>query len=146
MAVSSQDSHTPATHGADAHGEHAADHVVVDHSHHTHVASFGTFLNVYIALLFLTFVTVAVAEPVSGLALGGASMIVAMAVAALKASLVMTIFMHLKGDTAINNIAFLSSLLFLSLLFLFTLADHATRGVSDPIAGTPVDVPAFGSD
>jgi cytochrome c oxidase subunit 4 len=130
--------HSNASHG---HGDH-----VVDHSHHAHVCSFQTFFGIYVALLFLTFVTVAVAEPVSGLHLGSASMLVAMAVAAVKASLVMTVFMHLRWDTAMNNLAFLGSLIFLSLLFLFTLADHATRGVSDPIAGTPVKVQAFGQN
>ena len=41
----------------------------------------------------------------------------------------MTFFMHLKYDTAINNIAIISSFLFLSLLFIFTLADlrHTQR-------------------
>ncbi|MBK8980578.1 MAG: cytochrome C oxidase subunit IV family protein [Planctomycetes bacterium] len=118
----------------DTHGHGAA---VVDHTHHPHVCAWQTFVGIYAALLFLTFVTVGVAEPVSGLHLGSMSMVVAMLVAALKASLVMTVFMHLKWDTAINNIAFLGSLIFLSLLFLFTLVDHSTRGEADPQAGTP---------
>lgn len=115
---------------------------VVDHSHHAHVCTFQTFFGIYIALLFLTFVTVAVAQ----FDFGGANLLIAMAIAALKASLVMTVFMHLKWDTAMNNIAFLGSLIFLSLLFLFTLADISTRGVADPMAGTPVEVKTFGSD
>lgn len=117
------------------HGQHHD--VVVDHSHHPHVCSFQTFLAVYVALLFLTVVTVAVAR----VDLGAAAMPVAMAIAAVKASLVMTVFMHLKWDTAMNNIAFLSSLLFLSLLFLFTLADVFTRGEVDAVSGSPAPLP-----
>ena len=121
------------------HSSHGHDEVVVDHTHHAHPASAGLFFGVYAALLFLTFVTVAIAEPVSGLALGSASMLIAMLVASVKAALVMAIFMHLKWDTAMNNIAFLGSLIFLSLLFLFTIADVATRGEADPAASTPAE-------
>jgi cytochrome c oxidase subunit 4 len=131
-------------HGTDT--SHGHGDTVVDHSHHAHVCSFQAFFGIYVTLLFLTFVTVAIAEPVSGLALGSASMLVAMAVAAVKASLVMTVFMHLRWDTAMNNLAFLGSLIFLSLLFLFTLADHSTRQVADPIGGTPVEVKRFGEN
>ena len=119
---------------------------VVDHSHHAHVCSFQAFFGIYVALLFLTFLTVAVAEPVSGLHLGSASMLVAMLVATIKASLVMAVFMHLKWDTAANTVAFLGSIIFLSLLFLFTLADHATRGVVDPLGSQQVDVKVFESN
>ena len=127
-------------------GAQPHDAVVVDRSHHAHVCSFQTFFAIYVALLFLTFVTVAVAEPVSGLHLGSASMLVAMLVATIKATLVMAVFMHLKWDTAANSVAFLGSLLFLSLLFIFTIADHATRQDVDPLGGTPIGVQRFGSE
>jgi cytochrome c oxidase subunit 4 len=81
------------------------------------------FRNVLVALLFLTFITVAA----SRFDFGGANMLIAMAIASVKASLVIAFFMHMKWDTAINKIVFLSSFLFLSLLFVFTLADLATR-------------------
>ena len=103
----------------------------VDDSHHTHVCSAFLFTGVFVALLFLTFVTVFIAQ----FDFGGANMLIAMGVAAVKASLVLSVFMHLKWDTAINNIAFLGSLIFLSLLFLFTLADHGTRGDADAGSG-----------
>ncbi len=121
------------------HGAHGHDEVVVDHTHHAHPASAGLFFAIYAALLFFTFLTVAIAEPVSGLHLGSASMFIAMLVASVKASLVMAVFMHLKWDTAMNNIAFLGSLIFLSLLFLFTISDVATRGQADPAASTPAE-------
>ena len=99
-----------------SHDQHHGD-TVVDHSHHVHVCTFQTFFGIYVALLFLTFITVAVAQ----FDFGSFNMLLAMAIAAFKASLVMTVFMHLKWDTAMNNIAFLGSLIFLSLLFLFPL-------------------------
>jgi cytochrome c oxidase subunit 4 len=139
MAHDKHSSHGHDAHGHDSHGHGAA---VVDHTHHAHVCSFQTFFGIYIALLFLTFVTV----EISRFDFGSMNMLIAMAIATVKASLVMTVFMHLKWDTAMNNLAFLGSLIFLSLLFLFTLADHATRGVADPVAGTPVKVQTFGQD
>jgi cytochrome c oxidase subunit 4 len=126
-----------------AHEAHS-DQVVVDRSHHAHVCSFQSFLGVYVALLFLTVVTVAV----SRIDFGDFNMFIAVAIGALKASLVMTVFMHLRWDTAINNIAFLSSLLFLSLLFLFTIADVVTRGEADLVNSTPapLEAPKFYPD
>jgi cytochrome c oxidase subunit 4 len=87
------------------------------------------FLRVLIALLILTVLTVAV----SYVHFGAGNLLVAMAIAAIKVSLVMTFFMHLKWDTAINNLAIISSFLFLSLLFIFTLADYATRKDTDKL-------------
>lgn len=81
------------------------------------------FRNVLIALLILTAITVGT----SRIDFGSANMLIAMLIASVKASLVIAFFMHMKWDTAINKIVFLSSFLFLSLLFIFTLADLATR-------------------
>lgn len=95
------------------------------------------FFNVLLALLFLTFITVAV----SRFDFGSMNMLIAMAIAAVKASLVIAFFMHVKWDTAINKIVFLSSFLFLSLLFVFTLADLLTRKLDGPetVLKSPVD-------
>ena len=114
-----------------------------DHGHgdlemgHHHVSSSAMFLSVLLALLFLTFITVAV----SRFDFGSANMLIAMAIAAVKASLVIGFFMHVKWDTAINKIVFLSSFLFLSLLFVFTLADLLTRPLDGEITTikSPVD-------
>lgn len=110
---------------AAAHGGHDA--------HEHHVCSFRLFGGVFAALLVLTFLTVAV----SRFDFGAFNMLIAMAIAAVKASLVMSIFMHMRWDTAINNIAFLSSILFLALLFLFSMADFATRADADPALDVP---------
>jgi len=105
---------------------HAAQSVA--HGAH-HVCTQQLFAKIFASLLVLTTLTVVA----SRFDFGGFNMIIAMAIAALKASLVMSVFMHMRWDTAINNIAFLSSLIFLALLILFTLADFATRGDTDPI-------------
>jgi cytochrome c oxidase subunit 4 len=72
---------------------------------------------------------------------GSANLLIAMLIASVKASLVIAIFMHVKWDTAINKLVFLSSFLFLSLLLIFTLSDQATRGDDDPLRTVklPVD-------
>ena len=108
----------------------------LDMGHH-HVGSSAMFATVLIALLFLTFITVAVAQ----FDFGSANMLIAMGIAAVKASLVIGFFMHVKWDTAINKIVFMSSFLFLSLLFIFTLADLFTRRLDSEmhITKSPVD-------
>jgi cytochrome c oxidase subunit 4 len=112
-------------HNADGHGHSAA----AAHAHgelqmgHHHVSSPELFRNVLIALLILTALTVGA----SRIHFGSANMLIAMAIASIKASLVIAFFMHLKWDTGINKIVFLSAFLFLSLLFVFTLGDQATR-------------------
>lgn len=106
-----------------AHDEHDQEFV------HPHVAPASLFTKVLLALLALTILTVAV----SRVHFGSFNLFVAMAIAAVKASLVMTYFMHLKWDTPVNQIAILSSFLFLSLLFVFILADLSTRGATDEI-------------
>lgn len=126
-----------------AHNATNADHGHGDHGHggldmgHHHVSSSAMFFNVLVALLILTVVTVAV----SRFDFGSANMFIAMGIASVKASLVILFFMHVKWDTAINKIVFLSSFLFLSLLFVFTLADQATRRWDSDLhtTRTPVD-------
>jgi caa(3)-type oxidase subunit IV len=103
---------------------------------HHHVSSSAMFLNVLLVLLFLTVVTVGA----SRVDFGPANMLIAMGIASVKASLVIAIFMHVKWDTAINKIVFLSSFLFLSLLFVFTLADQATRRIDHPMHVTKAKV------
>jgi cytochrome c oxidase subunit 4 len=112
-------------HNADGHGHSAA----AAHARgelqmgHHHISSPELFRNVLIALLILTALTVAA----SRIHFGSANMLIAMAIASIKASLVIAFFMHLKWDTGINKIVFLSAFLFLSLLFVYTLGDQATR-------------------
>ena len=115
--------------------DHAHGHDAHSYGPH-HVTSTKTFVNVLLALLFLTIITVAA----SRVDFGAANLLIAMLIASVKASLVIAIFMHVKWDTAINKIVFLSSFLFLSLLFVFTLADQATRRIDHPMHVTKAKV------
>ncbi len=89
-----------------------------------HVLPLKVYLGVFGALLVLTGVTVGV----SMLDLGAPALYVAMAVALVKASLVVGYFMHLKFDVRFNAFVFLSSLLFLAIFFALTMLDLGTRG------------------
>ncbi len=111
-----------------------------------HVCSVNTFMVILLTLLFLTFITVFV----SRFDFGGANMWIAMAVASLKASLVIAVFMHMLWDTTINKIFFISSFLFLGLLFLFTFADLLARADLETRHGRvapldPSEMPEFTS-
>ena len=95
-----------------------------DHAEH-HVTPLKVYFGVYFALLFLTIVTVGV----SYLGLPPSlSIIVAMAVASVKAFLVSAWFMHLAHDTKFNILFFLASLWFIGVFFIFTTGDLASRG------------------
>jgi cytochrome c oxidase subunit 4 len=90
-----------------------------------HVTPLSVYFTVFSSLIVLTFVTVGVSE------LGlppTLSIIVAMAVALVKATLVATWFMHLIHDTKLNISLFLASLWFMSIFFIFTTFDMASRG------------------
>lgn len=107
-------SHSSHGHGSSSHFE-------------PHVLPLKVYFGVWGALLFLTFITVAV----SYFDFGPFNLFVAMAVATFKAGLVATFFMHLKYDDKLNAAVFISSLLFIFIFFFLTMADTFTRGVVD---------------
>src|ERR671921_785079 len=85
--------------------------------------SWTRYLVVWLALLVLTAITYAV----SRLHLGPWSIAVAMAVAVLKAGLVVLFFMHLWEQQGVNRLVFAVSALFVALLIGLSIADLATR-------------------
>jgi cytochrome c oxidase subunit 4 len=89
-----------------------------------HVLPIKVYLGVYGALVVLTYVTV----QVSLLDLGKPAIYVAMAVAVVKAALVVGYFMHLKFDVRFNTFVFLSSVVFLLVFFVLTMVDLGSRG------------------
>ncbi|MDV6234253.1 cytochrome C oxidase subunit IV family protein [Leptospira ellisii] len=99
-----------------------AAHTEEGHGSH-HIISVKTYSLIFATLIFFTFVTVWVA----GIDFGAMNVIIAMAVATVKASLVLGYFMHLKYDTVLNRVIFGSGLFFLLLLFGFSAADIYTR-------------------
>lgn len=90
-----------------------------DHdAHHAKV-----YLAILMALLFLTGVTVAA----SYVDLGPLNIVVALAIATLKASLVGLFFMHLLYDRPINGMILCAGFMFLGLLLSFCLLDVDNR-------------------
>lgn len=104
-----------------------------DHDDH-HVLDLKVYMGVYGALLVLTVVTVGV----SFAGLGKLSIPVAMAVAVVKAALVVGYFMHLKYETRLHSLVFFSSFIFLAIFFSLTMFDLAFRGGSVRETGNAV--------
>lgn len=90
---------------------------------HHHILPLSTYLTVGGALLLLTCVTVWVAQ----YQFGEWNLIVAMTVAAVKATLVLLFFMHLKYDNKLYTFAFLISIAFLAVFIVLTMIDTMTR-------------------
>lgn len=94
-----------------------------EHLEH-HIIPFGLLSNVMWALIGLTVLTVVTAKFIH---LGPFASIVAFGIAAVKASLVLTIFMGLKYDLKENRMIFASGFFFLAILFFFCALDTYTR-------------------
>jgi cytochrome c oxidase subunit 4 len=69
--------------------------------------------------------------------LGRYALLVAMAIAVFKSSLVAVIFMHLKDSSGATRLVFITALVFVALLLFFTVADVATRFSLSTPAGAP---------
>lgn len=96
-------------------------------SHKHHITPFNTYMKVFGALMVLTVLTVAVSSHVTGIHFGPLSTVIAMAIATVKAFLVMAIFMHLKYEGALNRVIFGSAFFFLLVLYFFCVTDIFTR-------------------
>jgi cytochrome c oxidase subunit 4 len=105
--------------------------------HHPHVLPLSIYFAVFGALIVFTGITVAV----SYVDFGAANLVIAVAVATMKASMVSMIFMHLWWDKKFNAVAFLSSLVFLGVFIGLTMVDTETRGRAEPMEGLhPADM------
>ena len=101
------------------------------HPEFGHMTGPTLLLVILTALLFLTWLTVAV----SYFDLGGMNVVVAMGVATVKATLVSLYFMHLRWDKPFNAVIFVGSLFFLGLFLAFALLDtgeYSDRIIVDP--------------
>jgi len=83
-----------------------------------------SYFGVFGALMVLTVITVAVAF----VDLGNLNVVVALAVAVLKATLVVLFFMHVKYSPTITKLVVVSSIVWLGILFGVTMMDYLTRG------------------
>jgi cytochrome c oxidase subunit 4 len=88
-----------------------------------HVVSWKVYLGVFLALCVLTVVTVWV----TGHDFGPFNLIVALAVAITKATLVVLYFMHARYSPRLTGVVIASSLAFLVILVFLLLTDYLTR-------------------
>ena len=125
-----------------------SDHHHNPSDHQPHVMPLSMYFGVTAGLIILTVLTVWTAKFMPELILKYTKMqltptiaiLIAMFIACLKASLVCLFFMHLKYDKPLNRLTFVSGLFFLSLFFIFTLADTLTRN-DKPTAGVTSYMP-----
>ncbi len=78
-----------------------------------HIVELKTNVTTFIVLVCLTILTVLTAKFVD---LGDGNLVLAMAIASVKASVVLLWFMHLKYDGLVNRVAALCGIFFLALL------------------------------
>jgi cytochrome c oxidase subunit 4 len=90
---------------------------------HEHVVPVGTYVGIFVALLFLTGLTTGVAY----IDLGAANTVVALAIAVVKMLLVVLFFMHVKYSPGLTRLVIVAGVFWLALLIAFTLADELTR-------------------
>lgn len=88
-----------------------------------HIIPFKTYVLVFAALIVLTFITVAV----SWFDFGAFNPLIAFLIASIKASLVLSIFMHLKYDGYMNRVIFGTAIFFLLLFWILSFLDVVTR-------------------
>jgi cytochrome c oxidase subunit 4 len=88
-----------------------------------HVTGYGTYVLVWVALVALTSITVTIA----GIDFGMAALAVALFIAAIKSTLVINIFMHIKSDEPIFKFFLVVSLFTLIVIFVLTAFDVINR-------------------
>lgn len=109
---------TPApAHGHDSHGGHGDHDAIVQ------------YVLVFLALMLLTAVTVWVSWLKFDNWSGG-HLFIAMTVAAIKATMIVLIFMHVWGSSPLIKVIIFASILTLGILLCFTYADYWSRGRS----------------
>jgi len=89
-----------------------------------HVVSRKIYFLIFGALMVLTAVTVWIAN----LDLGRWNAIVALSIAVFKATLVVLYFMHVRYSSKLTWVFVAAGLIWLIILFAFTLSDYFTRG------------------
>ncbi len=108
----------------------SADHAAHGHDDgavHSHVSSSLFYGAVFAGLLMLTLLTVGQ----SYVDLGKLNIVLVVLIASLKASLVVTFFMHLRWDNKFNALIFISCIFFIGVFFAYTMNDTDRRGEHD---------------
>jgi cytochrome c oxidase subunit 4 len=89
----------------------------------THVVPIKIYFAIFVTLIALTFLTVFAAYK----DLGELNVIVAVAIAVTKATLVILFFMHVKYSDRLTWIVVIAGFVFLAILLVLTLADYLAR-------------------
>jgi cytochrome c oxidase subunit 4 len=97
-----------------------------------HVVSPRLYLLIFASLMVLTVVTVAA----SRYDFGPGNTVVAMAIAVLKATLVVLFFMHVKYSSRLVQVLVAAAFLWLALLISGTFSDYVSRGRVNPAVET----------
>jgi len=95
----------------------------IEEHEHEHIVPRSLYYAVFAALMVLTVVTVGLAY----VDLGVLNIAVALAVAVVKAALVVLFFMHVKYSSRLVQLVVLASIFWLLILFTMTLSDYVTR-------------------
>jgi cytochrome c oxidase subunit 4 len=88
-----------------------------------HIIPYRTFLLVLAGLILLTLISVAVTR----ISLGTLTVTIALLIAAIKSSLVLSIFMHLKFDDKFFSIMVIAVILVIGLVIFITFLDYLYR-------------------
>ncbi len=99
-----------------------------------HLVPTGTLVAAGLALLVLTVITVAVTK----IDVGEFNLPIALGVAAIKATIVILVFMHLRWDRPFNLLVLIGSMLFVVLMMCFTMMDVSAYSPSF-FKGNPPD-------
>ena len=110
---------------------------------HVHVHPVSFYVKIFLALAALTIITVLSSRldidgfisPGTVRGAGVFNLLLAMFIATIKASLVVTFFMHLKDDSRFNALVFVGSLLFAAVFLAYTLNDTNHRNDGDRFHG-----------
>ena len=94
-----------------------------ENSNNSHSHGYGLYVLVWLGLLALTSITVTVA----GIDFGQLTLAIALFIAAVKSSLVINYFMHIKFEEAIFKVFLLVSGLTLLVIFILTFFDVVNR-------------------
>ncbi len=106
---------------ANSHNPDHADHIGHAPAHHR--SSLTSYFAVFATLMILTILTVWV----SRIDLGALNTVVAMAIAIVKATVVILWFMHVIHSPRLTWIVVISSFLWLAVLFVLLFSDYLTR-------------------
>jgi len=96
-----------------------------DSGEHVHVVPLKVLIGVFVGLLILTWLTYAASQAArsGALDLGAGNVIVALAIAVVKATLVALYFMHLRYDSPFNAVVLICALVFVALFIVVSMID-----------------------